>query len=73
MLCRRRDTVHPLARTSDGAPHELEASFMTAQRSAVFYEPARTAIGTFGGSLKDMPAPDLGAVAIKAAVVRAGL
>jgi acetyl-CoA C-acetyltransferase len=46
---------------------------MTAQRSAVFYEPVRTAIGTFGGSLKDMAAPDLGAVAIKAAVARAGL
>jgi acetyl-CoA C-acetyltransferase len=46
---------------------------MTAQRSAIFYEPVRTAIGTFGGSLKDMAAPDLGAVAIKAAVARAGL
>jgi acetyl-CoA C-acetyltransferase len=46
---------------------------MTAQRSAVLYEPVRTAIGTFGGSLKDMAAPDLGAVAIKAAVARAGL
>jgi acetyl-CoA C-acetyltransferase len=31
----------------------------------------RTAIGTFGGSLKEIPAPDLGAVAIKAAVARA--
>ncbi len=46
---------------------------MTAQRSAVFYEPVRTAIGAFGGSLKDVAAPDLGAVAIKAAVARAGL
>jgi acetyl-CoA C-acetyltransferase len=46
---------------------------MTAQRSAVFCEPVRTAIGTFGGSLKDMAAPDLGAVAIEAAVTRAGL
>ncbi len=35
--------------------------------------PVRTAIGTFGGSLKEIPAPDLGAVAIKAAVARAGL
>jgi acetyl-CoA C-acetyltransferase len=31
-------------------------------RSVVFAEPVRTAIGTFGGSLKDVPA--LGAVAI---------
>jgi acetyl-CoA C-acetyltransferase len=46
---------------------------MTAQRSAVFYEPVRTAIGTFGGSLRDMAAPDLGGVAIKTAVARAGL
>src|SRR4029077_5365548 len=73
MPYRRRDTVHPLVRTSDSAPHELENTVMTAQRSVVLYEPVRTAIGTFGGSLKDMPAPDLGAVAIKAAVARAGL
>ena len=30
-------------------------------------------IGAFGGTLKDVPAPDLGAVAIRAAVERAGL
>src|ERR1700740_3804310 len=42
-------------------------------RSVVFAEPVRTAIGTFGGSLKEIPAPDLGAVAIKAAVAKAGL
>ena len=30
---------------------------MTSQRSVVFAEPVRTAIGTFGGSLKDVPAP----------------
>jgi acetyl-CoA C-acetyltransferase len=46
---------------------------MTSQRSVVFAEPVRTAIGTFGGSLKEVPAPDLGAVAIGAAVARAGL
>ena len=43
------------------------------QHSVVFAEPVRTAIGTFGGSLKDVPAPTLGAVAISAAVARAGL
>ena len=42
-------------------------------RSVVIAEPVRTAIGAFGGSLKDVPAPDLGAVAIRAAVERAGL
>jgi acetyl-CoA C-acetyltransferase len=46
---------------------------MTAQHSVVFAEPVRTAIGTFGGSLKDVPAPNLGAVAIGAAVARAKL
>ena len=30
-------------------------------------------MGTFGGSLKDMPSPDLGAVALGAAIERAGL
>jgi acetyl-CoA C-acetyltransferase len=46
---------------------------MTSQHSVVFAEPVRTAIGTFGGSLKDVPAPILGAAAISAAVARAGL
>jgi acetyl-CoA C-acetyltransferase len=41
--------------------------------SVVIAEPVRTAIGAFGGTLKDVPAPDLGAVAIRAAVERAGL
>src|SRR6266481_4215763 len=43
------------------------------QRSVVVVAPVRTAIGTFGGSLKEIPAPDLGAIAIKATVARAGL
>ncbi len=42
-------------------------------RSVVIAEPVRTAIAGFGGSLKDIQAPDLGAVAIRAAVERAGL
>jgi acetyl-CoA C-acetyltransferase len=46
---------------------------MSSQRSVVFAEPVRTAIGAFGGALKDVPAPELGAAAIKAAVMRAGL
>lgn len=33
----------------------------------------RTPIGAFGGALKDIPAPRLGAVAVKAAVERAGV
>ncbi len=46
---------------------------MISQRSVVFAEPVRTAIGTFGGTLKDMPAADLGAAAIRAAIDRAGV
>jgi acetyl-CoA C-acetyltransferase len=42
-------------------------------RSVIFAEPVRTAIGTFGGTLKEIPAPDLGAAAIGAAVARAKL
>ena len=33
----------------------------------------RTPMGSFGGVLKDVPAPELGAAAIKAAVVQAGI
>jgi acetyl-CoA C-acetyltransferase len=51
----------------------LRRFVMTSQRSVVFAEPVRTAIGTFGGSLKDVPAANLGAVAIRAAVARAKL
>ena len=46
---------------------------MTSPRSIVIAEPVRTAIGTFDGSLKDVPAPDLGAAAIGAAIDHAGL
>jgi acetyl-CoA C-acetyltransferase len=46
---------------------------MTSQHSVVFAVPVRTAIGTFGGSLKDVTAPTLGSVAIRAAVTRANL
>jgi acetyl-CoA C-acetyltransferase len=46
---------------------------MVSQRSVIFAEPVRTAIGTFGGSFREVPATDLGAAAIGAAVQRAGL
>jgi len=46
---------------------------MTTKPSVVFAEPVRTAIGTFGGTLKDVPAPALGATAIRGAVARAAL
>jgi len=46
---------------------------MMSPRSVVLVAPVRTAIGTFGGSLKEISAPDLGAIAVKAAVARAGI
>lgn len=42
-----------------------------ANRDVVFVGAARTAIGTFGGSLKDISACDLGAIAVKEAFARA--
>ena len=46
---------------------------MTSKHSVVIAEPVRTAIGTFGGTLKDIPAVKLGATAISAALQRIGL
>jgi acetyl-CoA C-acetyltransferase len=46
---------------------------VTAKRSVVIAEPVRTPVGAFNGTLKEIPAPTLGAAAIKAAVERAGL
>ncbi len=46
---------------------------MMPARQIVLCHPVRTAIGTYGGSLKDMPAPDLGAVAIRETLKRSGL
>ena len=39
----------------------------------VLCSPVRTAIGTYGGTLKDIPAADLGTVVIKETLNRAGL
>ena len=42
-------------------------------REVVIASAVRTAIGTFGGALKDVPAADLGAIVIKEAVNRAAI
>lgn len=39
----------------------------------VLCNPIRTAIGTYGGALKDMPAPALGAAVVRESLERAGL
>lgn len=46
---------------------------MTSKLSVVIAEPVRTAIGTFGGTLKDTPAVELGAAVINAALRRTNL
>ena len=42
-------------------------------REVVIVGAARTAIGSFGGSLKNVPTRKLGAVVIKGAIERAGI
>src|SRR5689334_15181597 len=42
-------------------------------REIVLCAPVRTAIGAFNGSLKSVGAVDLGAIAVRAAVERAGI
>ncbi|MEX2353598.1 MAG: acetyl-CoA C-acetyltransferase [Gammaproteobacteria bacterium] len=42
-------------------------------REVVLCHPVRTAIGTYGGTLKDISAPDLGAAAIRETLKRSGL
>src|SRR5688500_607091 len=42
-------------------------------RTVYVISAVRTPMGSFGGSLKDIPATKLGAIAIKAAVERAGI
>ena len=39
----------------------------------VIVSAARTGVGKFGGSLAKIPAPELGAIVIKAALERAGV
>ena len=46
---------------------------MAQQHEAVIVSACRTAIGRFTGSLSTMPAPQLGAVAIREAIRRAGI
>lgn len=42
-------------------------------KEVVICNPVRTAVGTYGGSLKEVPAPDLGAVAIRETIQRSAL
>ena len=46
---------------------------MSSDESAVILSACRTAIGSFGGALKDLNAVDLGAIVVREAVARAGV
>lgn len=46
---------------------------MTSKRDVVICNPVRTPIGAFGGGLKEVPATDLGAVAVRETLRRSGL
>ncbi|HLF74567.1 MAG TPA: acetyl-CoA C-acetyltransferase [Anaerolineales bacterium] len=46
---------------------------MSKETEAVILSAARTPVGKFQGSLSSVPAPELGAIAVKAAVERAGI
>jgi acetyl-CoA C-acetyltransferase len=51
----------------------LTGETMAKETEAVILSAARTPIGKFQGSLSSVPAPELGAIAVKAAVERAGI
>ena len=42
-------------------------------KEVVIVSAARTAIGSYGGALKDLSAVELGAIAVKEAMARAGI
>lgn len=46
---------------------------MTEPNDVVLLSACRTAIGSFGGTLKSVPAADLGAVVVREAIVRSGI
>ncbi|KHL01360.1 acetyl-CoA C-acetyltransferase [Sinomonas humi] len=46
---------------------------MPGLRRAALVAPVRTAVGTFGGSLRDVPVEDLGATVVNAVVERSGI
>src|ERR1044071_2922053 len=54
-------------------PDICEGGTMANENEAVILSAARTPVGKFQGSLSSVPATQLGAIAVKAAVERAGI
>jgi acetyl-CoA C-acetyltransferase len=63
----------PLMRSRDRKQSIYQGMNMANARDVVIVGAARTAIGSYGGTLKDIAASDLGAVAVKEAFVRANI
>jgi acetyl-CoA C-acetyltransferase len=61
--------LRPSAR--DGSEQRHQESSAMSQRQVVIVSGARTAIGDYGGSLKDIPPTELGAKVVREAVARA--
>ena len=54
-------------------PHFKFRTYYMNKKEVYIISAVRTPMGSFGGGLKDFPAPKLGAIAIKAALEKAGL
>src|SRR3984885_11168445 len=68
----RRETGLPIRRPPIQA-QELQPQEMSMSDDVVIVSAARTPVGSFNGAFATMPAHDLGAIAIKAALERGGI
>src|SRR6202171_1129202 len=68
----KRQASHPAARRRQNLKLETQQE-MSMSDDVVIVSAARTPVGSFNGAFATMPAHDLGAVAIKAALERAGI
>jgi acetyl-CoA C-acetyltransferase len=69
----RASTRTPLRKGTSAIKPAKEGHVMIAERDVVVVGGARTAIGDYGGSLKDVPPTELGAIVVREAVRRAGV
>src|SRR5690606_20936445 len=64
--------MEPVHRTAD-SPNPEDNAPMTSSRDIVIVSAARTPVGSFNGTLAPLSAAELGTVAIRAALERAGV
>src|SRR5687767_611257 len=70
---RGRRRVHGLGAGAHRRPRTASRSRRPLVRDAVICEPVRTAVGSFGGALRDVPTHELAATVIRAVLDRTGL